>query len=328
VGRFILKRLALSIPLVLGVATLVFVLLETSPGSTVDLILGDRPVPPEIRERIERVYGLDQPPIERYGRWMGGLVLRGDLGWSISRSQPVASVLARTIPATLLLTGTALVLHVAFGVGLGIFSAARSGRWSDRVLTFVSLTFYAMPAFWIGLMAILGLSYALPIFPASSMRSVGAEEWSVGGRLLDLLWHLALPAGVLAVSSAAAMTRFVRAGLLETLTQEFVRAARARGVGGRRVMLAHALRGSLGPVINLIGLSLPVLVSGSLIIEIVFAWPGMGRLTYDAIMAKDLPVVLASTMLAAFLVVVGSLAADVSMAALDPRIRLGGRETP
>ncbi len=324
--RFLLRRLALGIPLVLGVLTLVFVLLETTPGDPADLILGDRPLPPEIRERIERSYGFDRSPVERYGRWVSSLLFRGDLGWSISRSRPVAQVLLDTMPPTLLLTGTALLLHVVLGLALGIVSAARPGRWSDRSLTLVSLTLYAMPTFWLGLMAILAFSYFVPIFPASSMHSVGAQDWSVGRRLLDELWHLALPAAVLGLSSAAAMTRFVRAGLLETLGREFIRAARARGAGDGRVMLVHALRNSIGPVINLVGLSLPILVSGSLIVEVVFSWPGMGRLTYDAIMAKDLTVVMVTTLLASVLVVVGNLAADLALAAVDPRIRLGARE--
>ncbi len=264
--------------------------------------------------------------MERYGRWVSSLLFRGDLGWSISRSRPVAQVLLDTMPPTLLLTGTALLLHVVLGLALGIVSAARPGRWSDRSLTLVSLTLYAMPTFWLGLMAILAFSYFVPIFPASSMHSVGAQDWSVGRRLLDELWHLALPAAVLGLSSAAAMTRFVRAGLLETLGREFIRAARARGAGDGRVMLVHALRNSIGPVINLVGLSLPILVSGSLIVEVVFSWPGMGRLTYDAIMAKDLPVVMVTTLLASVLVVVGNLAADLALAAVDPRIRLGARE--
>ncbi|HXV76242.1 MAG TPA: ABC transporter permease [Candidatus Polarisedimenticolaceae bacterium] len=321
---FVLRRLALSVPLVVGVATLVFALLETAPGSPTDLILGDRPLPQEVRRQVERAYGLDRPAHERYARWVGALLVRGDLGWSISRSRPVAEVLARALPATLVLTTAALGIHVLLGVTLGIVSATRRGRWPDRIVTLCSLTLYAMPPFWLGLMAILGLAFLVPLFPASSMQSVGAEQWGAARRFADLLWHLALPAGVLAVSSAAAMTRFVRAGLIESMGQEFVRAARARGVGGQRVVLAHALRGSLGPVVNLIGLSLPVLVSGSLVIEIVFAWPGMGRLTYDAIMAKDLPVVLATTTISAFVVVLGSLIADLALAALDPRVRLGG----
>jgi peptide/nickel transport system permease protein len=322
VVAYLLRRLAVSVPLVLGVLTLVFVLLEATPGSPTELIVGDRPVPPEVRQRIERAHGLDRSPLVRYASWLESLLLEGDLGWSTSRSRPVARLLAETLPATVLLAGTALLLHVLLGLALGIASAARRGRWPDRLLTFLGLALYAMPAFWVALMAILALAYLLPLFPASSMRSIGAEQWPLWRRGLDALWHLCLPAGVLALSSAAAMVRFVREGLLEALGRDFVRAARARGVGGRRVMLVHALRGALGPVVNLIGLSLPVLVSGSLIIEIVFAWPGMGRLTYDAIMAKDLAVVLATTLLASLLVVAGSLAADLAMAAIDPRIRL------
>jgi peptide/nickel transport system permease protein len=192
-------------------------------------------------------------------------------------------------------------------------------------LTLGSLALYAMPTFWLGLMAILCLAYLVPIFPASSMQSVGASSYPLWLRIADRGWHLILPATVLGLASAAAMTRFVRAGLLQALGQEFIRAARARGLGGRRVMFAHALRNALIPVINLIGLSLPILISGSLVTEVVFAWPGMGRLTYEAIRAQDISVVLATTLLATLLVLIGSLAADLAMAAVDPRIRLTGR---
>jgi peptide/nickel transport system permease protein len=237
----------------------------------------------------------------------------------------VARLLVEALPPTLLLAGAALTLHVLLGLGLGLLAAARRGRWPDRLVTLGGLTLYAMPTFWLGLMAILLFAYRLSLFPGASMSSVGAEDWPLWRRAFDVSWHLALPAAVLALSSAAAMTRFVRSGVLESLAQEFVRAARARGVGGGRVVLVHALRNALGPVINLVGLSLPVLVSGSLIVEIVFAWPGMGRLTYDAIMAKDLAVVLVTTSMASVLVVLGSLVADVALAWVDPRIRLEGR---
>ena len=304
-------------------ATLVFVLLETAPGTPADLMLGSSPVPSHVRERIEQAYGFDRPPVERYVNWMAGLCLRGDLGWSHSRSRPVSELLAGALPPTLLLAGTALVLHVLVGILLGVVSAARKNRWPDRALTLTSLLFYAMPTFWLGLMSVLLLSYVVPVFPASSMLSVGAADWPFLWRLADLAWHLALPAAVLGLASAAAMTRFVRAGLLEALGQEFIRSARARGLGSGRVLVRHALRNSLLPVVNLIGLSLPILFSGSIVIEVVFAWPGMGRLMYDAILSQDVSIVLASTLLAALMVVLGNLAADLTMAAVDPRIRLG-----
>lgn len=323
--RYLARRLALALPLALGVATLVFVLAETAPGDPVDLMLGDRQVPPEVRQRIERAYGFDRPPVERYLRWMSAVFVHGELGWSHSRSRPVAELLRQALPPTLTLSGAALLLHLVVGVLAGLASAARPRGLADRAFTLFGLLLYAMPTFWLGMMAILGLSYLLPLFPASSLESVGAQQWSAARWLADRLWHLALPAGVLGLASAAAMTRFVRAGLLAALGQEFIRAARARGLAPRRVLFIHALRNALLPAINLMGLSLPILFSGSLVTEVVFAWPGMGRLTYDAIRAQDLPVVLASTLLAALTVVLGSVAADLAMAAVDPRIRLAGR---
>lgn len=324
---FALKRLAAAVPLALGVATLVFVLVETAPGNPADLMLSDNPVPPEVRERIERAYGFDRPPLERYLNWIEALCMHGDLGWSHSRSRPVAALVADALPATLLLTGTALFLHLLVGIALGVLSAARRGSRWDRLLSWGSLLLYAMPTFWLGLMAVLLLSFAIPLFPASSMHSVGAGDWSAARRFADLVWHLVLPASVLGLASAAAMTRFVRAGLLEAMGREFIRAARARGLASGEVLVRHALRNALLPVVNLVGLSLPILFSGSLVTEVVFAWPGMGRLTYDAIRAQDISVVMASTLLAALMVVVGNLVADLAMAAVDPRIRLssGGR---
>jgi peptide/nickel transport system permease protein len=325
--RFVARRLVIALPLALGVVTLIFVAMETAPGDPVDLLLGDRPVPPEVRERIATAYGFDQPALQRYLHWLSALLLHGELGWSHSRGRPVVQALADALPATVLLAGTALLLHLVAGILLGVVSAARRGRWPDRTLTLASLTLYAMPTFWLGLMVVLLLAHWIPVFPASSLHSVGSEQWPLARRLVDIAWHLVLPAAVLGLASAAALTRFVRAGLLEAMGQEFVRAARARGLGGTRLLFRHALRNALIPVINLAGLSLPILISGSLITEVVFAWPGMGRLTYDAIRAQDFPVVLATTLLASLLVIVGSLLADVGMAAVDPRIRLTGRRT-
>jgi len=320
--RYLLRRLAVAVPLMLGVATLVFILLETAPGSPVDRVLGDRPVPAEVRERIERAYGFDRPAPERYVRWLGALCLRGELGWSHSRARPVSRAIGEALPPTLLLAGTAMVFFLGAGIALGAWSAARRGRWQERLVTLLSLGAYAMPAFWLGLMAILLFSYRFGWFPASSMRDVDAASFSAAGRLLDLAHHLVLPAAVLGAASAAAMMRFVQAGMLEALAEPFVLAARARGVSNRRLLWGHALRRAILPVINLAGLSLPVLVSGSLVVEVVFAWPGMGRLTYDAILTQDTGVVLATTMLAALFVVLGNLVADLAMAWADPRVRL------
>lgn len=322
--RYLLRRLATAALLLLGVATLTWLLLALAPGNVTDLWFGQGPAPPGVRERIETAICPDASSLECYFRWLGDLA-RGELGWSVSRSRPVWRALADALPPTLLLGGVALLLTVLLGVLAGAAAAARRGRSTDRVLTVAGLTVYALPTFWLGLMAILLLGYRLPLFPTSSMLSVEALDWPWYRRLGDLGWHLVLPASVLAIASAAAMSRFVRAGMLEALGREFVRAARARGAGPRRVFLVHALRHALLPVVTLVGLSLPVLVSGSLVVEAVFAWPGMGRLAYDAVRAKDYPLVTAATMLSATLVIVGNLAADLATSALDPRVRLARR---
>jgi peptide/nickel transport system permease protein len=322
---YVLRRLILAVPLALGVATLVYVAIEAAPGDTADVLLGERTVPPEVRERLERAYGLDRGPVERYVRWIGALALRGELGWSHSRSRPVVRVIADALPPTLGLAAAALALHLLAGVALGVFSALRPGGPVDRSLTLVGLVAYALPTFWLGLMAILCLAYFVPLFPASSVESVGADSWSWGRRAADRLWHVALPAAVLGLASSAATLRFVRAGLLRAMGEQFVRAARARGLGRSRLLWLHALRHALLPVINLLGLTLPALLSGSLVVEVVFAWPGMGRVTYDAIRAHDIPLVLGTTLFAAGLVIAGSLLADLAMAIADPRVRLGAR---
>jgi peptide/nickel transport system permease protein len=227
------------------------------------------------------------------------------------------------LPATLALALAALLLHVVAGLLVGIASAWKHGRWLDHSLSAGALALYSLPTFWLGLMAILALSYAARVFPPSSMHSVGADGWSFGARLVDLAWHLALPAGVLGLASAASLSRFLRAGTIEALHEPFARAARARGASEGRVLL-HALRNGLLPAISLLGLTLPILVSGSLVTEVVFAWPGMGRVAYEAILSEDIPLVLASTLLSTALVVAGSLAADLLLGVADPRIRLRG----
>ena len=323
--RYFFSRLLASIPLVLGVLTLTFALLESVPGRPSDLLLGDRPVPPEVRARIEAAYGLNGPPAVRYVRWLSAVALRGELGWSVSRSQPVTKVLARALPATLVLASVALLLHVAAGLFVGVVSAWKRGTWIDRALSMGTLTLYSMPTFWLGLLSILAFSSALRAFPPSSMHSVGAHEWPLLRRAADLGWHLVLPAAVLGLASAAYLARFLRAGVLQALGEQFARAAKARGAGEGRV-LGHALRNGLLPAISVMGLSVPILVSGSLVTEVVFAWPGMGRVAYEAILAEDVPLVLACTLLSSLLVIFGNLAADVLLSVADPRIRLLSNE--
>jgi peptide/nickel transport system permease protein len=323
----IARRLLSAVPLIAGVLTLTFLLVEAAPGRPSDLLLGDGPVAPELRARIEAAYGLDQPATARYASWIGN-VLRGDLGWSISRGRPVASVLADALPYTIGLAAAALSIQLLLGILLGALHVIRPGGRLDHGLGLAGLIVASVPAFWLGLMAILLLAVVVPIFPPSSVHSIGAEAWSLPARMIDALWHTMLPSLVLGLGAAAIVARFVRTGLMTALGEGFVRAARARGASGRRVLWIHALPAAAGPVITLAGLQLPVLVSGAVVVEVVFGWPGMGRVTFDAVMAADIPVVLAAVLLATILVIAGNLLADLGLAAVDPRLRLGRKPSP
>lgn len=321
------RRLLASLPLALGVLTLTFLLIEAAPGHPADYLVGERPLPPEVRARIEAAYGLDRPPAARYAAWIGSAA-RGDLGWSLSRSRPVTRVLVDALPPTIGLAALALLLQLTLGVAIGALHVTKPSGALDHALGLAGLAVASIPSFWLGLMAILVFAVALPVFPPSSAHSAGAASWSLPARAADAAWHAALPALVLGVGSAAIVARFVRAGVLASLGQGFARAARARGASGARVVLRHALRAAAGPVVTLAGLQLPALVSGALVVEVVFGWPGMGRVTYDAILAQDLPVALAAVLLATLLVIAGSLLADIGLALLDPRVRAGSEKRP
>lgn len=316
------RRLLTAVPLVAFVLTLTFVLVEAAPGKPADLFLGDAPLAPEVRARIEAAYGLDRPPLARFGAWIGS-VLHGDLGWSISRGRTVASVLGDALPATAGLAALALAIQIFLGVALGALHVVRPGSAWDHAAGAAGLALASVPGFWLGLMAILLFAVALPIFPPSSSHSIEAAAWSLPARAADTLWHAALPALVLGLGAAGVIARFVRAGLLQAMGEGFVRAAQARGASRARVLARHALPAAAGPVITLAGLQLPLLVSGAVVVEVVFGWPGMGRVTYDAVMAQDLPVVLAAVLMATLLVVAGGLLADLGLLLADPRVRLG-----
>lgn len=319
--RAVLRRMLATVPLLIALAALVFVLADAAPGSPVDRILGDRPVPPEVRERLETAWGTERPVLSRFASWLFGALRFGDLGWSYSRGTTVARVLGSALPASISLGAAALAVQLLSGFLIGITSARRPNGWLDRLLGSGTVVLYSIPTFWLGVMAILVFAVIVPLFPPSSSRSVGAESWPWLARALDRTWHLALPALVLGLGSAAGLARHVRAAIVRAVTEPFCRAARARGASGRRVLMAHALREALPPALTLTGISLPFLFSGSVVIEVVFGWPGLGRVAYEAVRAEDLPLVAAATVLAGAGVVGGNLLADLGLIACDPRLR-------
>jgi peptide/nickel transport system permease protein len=318
--RFVLRRLAASLLLLYLVLTATFFLLHLAPGSPAALLAEDQRIPAEQRENLRRIYGLDRPLPVQYARWLGAMV-RGDWGTSFAYQRPVTALVFEAVPATLLLAVAALLVEQGLGLVFGIAAARRPGSAADHAIRIVSLVLYSQPGFWLALMAILLFSLAWPILPAGHMYSVGAEEMGRGARLLDLLRHLILPAGVLGLSQAGSVVRYVRAILLDVLGQEYIRAARAKGISERRVVWVHALRNALPPLIQVMALSFVTLLSGAVIAEIIFSWPGIGRLTFEAILSRDYPLVLAATAFSAIIVLLANLAADLLHALADPRIR-------
>ncbi len=319
-GMLFIRRLAAAILLLFLVLTVTFFLVHLAPGDPATLLAGERATAASIRH-LRKVYGLDRPLPVQYLLWLKAVVLSWDWGISISEGRPVTRVLGRAMGPTFALAGAALFIQYLVGLPLGVAAARRRGSRADAALRIGSLLLYSMPLFWLGLMAILLFAFTWPILPASHMHSVEVDSLGPWGSFVDLLRHLLLPALVLGLASAGATVRFVRNRMIEVLEEDYVRTARAKGLSERRVVWVHALRNALVPVIQLLGLSLPFLLNGSLVLEVVFSWPGLGRTAYQAILARDYPVILAVTALTAALVVAGNFLADVLHAAADPRVR-------
>ncbi len=317
--RYIFKRVMSAIPLLFGLLTFTFFIIRLAPGDPVSLyVQGD--VDPQLAENLRVQLGLNDPLPVQYVKWLKSMVT-GEMGVSFSRHADVTDILADTIPNTLLLTVFALFFNFLIGIAIGITTALKRGTLADHTVNVISLFVYSMPEFWLGLMLILGVSLQLDLLPASGMHSPMARFLSTPAYIWDLVKHMILPVFVLGVASAAATGRYMRGSLLEVINQDYVRTARAKGLSEVLVIGKHALRNALIPIITLLGLSLPFLLGGAVIVETVFAWPGMGKLTVDAIFARDYPLIIACTLVSGVMVILGNLLADVLYAIVDPRIR-------
>jgi peptide/nickel transport system permease protein len=322
---YVARRLLGAIPLLLAVATLIFLVLDLAPGDPAAMYFHPN-IPQEVIEQLRRNLGLDQPLGTRYVKWLGSFV-QGDFGYSFYQSRPVADVIADALPNTLLLAAVALVAMFFIGIVVGVLQAVRQHGWADRTLSVLGLFFYSMPSFWLGLMLMLLFSlkahqWGWPIaLPATGITSADYEFLSTWGKLGDRAAHLVLPATTLILVLSAGVARYTRGQMLEVIHQDYIRTARAKGLPERTVVLKHALRNSVIPVVTLAGLYLPLLFSGTVFVETIFSWPGMGRVIFDAISQRDTPVILATSFIFATLVVFGNLMADILYAVVDPRIR-------
>ena len=301
---------------------LLFVLMRAAPGDPLSRLTEDRPLSPRDVAVLRARYGLDQPIGRQFASFLRGLV-RGDLGTSIEYGRPVTALLAERLPATILLGGSALLLNFTAGLWLGVRQAVRRGKREDRWLTALSLAGYAMPSFWLGLVLAWLVAIKWRILPAAGMQDpLLSLDAGSAARAVDVARHLVLPALTLSVVSIAATMRYQRSAMLEVLRLPYIVTARAKGLPERDVTWRHAWRNALFPVITLFGLWLPILVSGSVFVEAVFAWPGLGSLAAAAVGGRDYPLLMGASLLVAALVVAGTFLTDVAYAILDPRVRL------
>jgi len=321
VAAWLVRRLAASIAIVWAVVTLTFIIIHLAHGSPF-LPEQGQDIDPATLDRLRHDWGLDRPLPDQYALYLRNLA-RGDLGLSFALHRPVAAALAEALPNTFTLAFTALILDFAFGLALGVYQAARERRFGDIALGNVALFVNSMPTFWLGLVLLLVFAQRLGWFPVGGPRDpVLCPRVDSLACVADFAWHLTLPALTLGLVGAAGTARFQRAAMLEVVRQDFVRTARAKGLRERRVLLVHALRNALLPLITLFGLTFPFLLTGAVLVEWVFAWPGMGRLAVTAILQRDYPIVTAAALVASLMVVLGNLLADALYGVADPRIRV------
>ncbi len=317
--RLVLRRLAAAAVLFLIVLTLTFAAVAGAPGDP--LSPNDPRIPAEHAERLRTLYGLDQPLPAQYLRWLGAVLLSWDWGQSYQTGRPVSDLLFESLPPTLLLAGGALFAQYLFGIGLGLIAGRRPNSWLDLGVRAASLLVYALPTFWVGLMAVLIVGVGLGLAPIGGMTSAAAYELGPLAAVLDVLAHLWLPALVLGLSMAGDIARYTRSSLIEFQTTDAGRAAKARGLSETRILLVHGLTHAAPRLLQMAAVSAPLLLSGAIVAEAVFVWPGLGSTTLQAIQAGDVPVVLAATAYGAALVIAASLAADLLLLRLDPRIK-------
>ena len=314
--RFVVRRLIQAIPTLIGITLVVFFVTRLAPGDPLNF--ADPRITGEDIQRLRAARGLDDPLPIQYLRWLGGVV-RGDLGTSFHTREPVFSIILSRLPNTLELTVTALLIGLAVGVSAGVAAAMRRGSLVDGLIRVFAVVGDAVPIFWLGLILILIFAVQLRWFPIGSAYTIGKDP----NDILDRLWHLVLPAVALATGFIALYSRYMRTEMLEVIRQDYIRTARAKGLPERLVIWRHAVRNALLPLVTALGGALPTLFAGAAVTEIVFTWPGMGRLALESVLARDYPITMGLALFTAVLIILGQLLSDVLYAVVDPRVRLG-----
>lgn len=316
---FILRRILIAIPVILLVTMIMYLIVNMAPGDPVDMMIGQEGLAPQEVEKIRQDLGLDKPIYVRYVKWLGQL-LHGNMGYSYLDHQPVLDRISERLVPTFSLMIFVIVVSYALAVPIGVISAVRQYTWVDYLATAVAFFGISFPNFFAGLVGIYIFSLKLNILPTGGLETIG-QAFSVW----DRCYHLLLPGLVLAVREVGVLVRYTRSSMLDVIRQDYVRTARASGLSEWSVILKHALRNALLPLITMLGLAIPRLFAGVVIIEQIFQWPGMGRLAIEAILGRDYPVLMGLTLCTALMVLVGNLLADVLYGVADPRIRMAGK---
>jgi peptide/nickel transport system permease protein len=321
VAAFLARRILQGLFVVALVATIVFFLIHAAPGDPFSASLENPAITESVRESWRRAYGLDRPLVEQYARYIAN-VMRGDLGFSFSLQRPVSDAIGDALPNTLLLMFAGLLGGFALGITTAVAQVRRLGKRTDRILGGISLALFSVPDFWLALLMLVGLAYWVPIFPiGGAVDPVMYEIFGGVERVMDRARHLVLPALTLALLYFPLIARHQRAALVDVLPSGYVTTARAKGVQERSIVTKHALRNSLLPIVTLIGIAFPALLTGAVFIEKVFSWPGMGLLIVNSIGSRDYPLLMAAVLMASVFVVAGSVLADILYRWLDPRMR-------
>lgn len=315
-GSFVLRRVLQAVPTFFGITLLAFVVLRLAPGDPVLLMFGAQNLRTDEIAALRSAYGLDQPLPVQYLAWLGHL-LSGDFGRSFLYNRPVLDMIEAALPNTLVLAGLALTLTLLIGVPLGVIAARHRGSWIDQAVRIVGVAGHAVPAFWFGLLFISILSVQFRLFPVGGMLTVGKDPLDIPDRLA----HLAGPVLALSLAGVANYSRYMRTETLEVLSQDYVRTARAKGLRDNAVLFVHALRNALLPMVTALGTQIAFLVSGAVVIEQVFAWPGMGRMTYEAARSKDYPIVMGVVVITSIMLLACYIVRDVAYGVVDPRVR-------
>lgn len=318
-NRFILRRLMEAVPLLLAVIVLNFLIIQLAPGDPIQALIGDYPAPPEYVAKVREQFGLDLPLWQQLLSYIQNVV-QGDLGYSFANRRPVQQLLFERLGNTLILTVSALLFATVVGVLLGVSAARHPRSWIDNLVTAISLLGFAIPVFWLGQLLILFFAVQLDWLPAQGMIS-SREDYQGLAYAADVAAHLLLPALALSVRYLVSTARLMRTSMLEALGSDYIITARAKGVRRLRMIFVHALPNALLPVVTSVGYNFGYVLAGSALIETVFSWPGLGRLLYDAMLARDTPVILGIFLVGAGTAVIANLATDLAYGWLDPRIR-------